>query len=100
MSEGRGHGERGASWPKPRADPRALEAGSLGKGTRERWELGDCSLTRAWGLRALQAIAPGGGETALREAALAAGQHSSRSHDTRWGLLPEPAVQILNFLFL
>lgn len=55
---------------------------------------------RAWGLRALQTIASGGGETALGEAALAAGQHSSRGHDTRWRLLPKPAVQVLNFLFL
>lgn len=55
---------------------------------------------RAWGLRALQTIASGGGETALGEAALAAGQHSSRGHDTGWRLLPKPAVQVLNFLFL
>lgn len=55
---------------------------------------------RARGLRALQAVAAGGGEAALGEAALAAGQHSSWGHDTRWGLLPKPAVQVLDFLFL
>lgn len=55
---------------------------------------------RAQGLRALQAVAPGGGKAALGEAALAAGQHSSGGHDTRWGLLPQPAVQVLNFLLL
>lgn len=55
---------------------------------------------RDWGLGTLQAVASGGGEATLGEAALAAGQHSSRGHDTRWGLLPKPAVQVLNFLFL
>lgn len=43
-------------------------------------------------IRALQAVAAGGGKAALREAALAAGQHSSWSYNTRWGLFPKPAV--------
>lgn len=80
--------------------PPRKKYGSLGKGTRERWELGNCNLTRSWGFRALQAVASGGGEAALGDAALAAGQHSSWSHDAWWGLLPKPAVQVLDFLFL
>lgn len=81
--------------------PRAWKkARSVGKGAQERWELGHCSLTRAQGLGALQAVAAGGGEAALREAALAAGQHRSWGHYPRWGLLPKPAVQVLNFLLL
>lgn len=87
----RNQGQTPGAWKK---------AASLGKRTRERWEPGNRSLTRAWGLGALQAVASGGGEATLGEAALAAGEHSGGGHDTRWGLLPKPAVQVLNFLFL
>lgn len=81
--------------------PRAWKkARSVGKGMRERRELDYCSLTRALRLRALQAVAAGGGEAALGEAALAAGEHSSGGHNTRRGLLPKPGVQVLNFLLL
>lgn len=82
------------------AERKARAWQSVGKGSQERWKQGGCSLTRARGLGALQAVAAGGGEAALGEAALAAGQHSSRGHNTWWGLLPKLAIQILNFLFL
>lgn len=95
-------GGGGASFPEPRLDHQGLEEDCVNKEevSRERRKLRVCHLTRAGEIRALQAVPAGGGEAALGEAALAAGQHSCWGYNTRWGLLPKSAVQVLNFLFL
>lgn len=98
--KGQRGGGGGASFPEPRLDHQGLEeAVSIRKKSQGK-KLGGCHLTRAGEIRALQAVTAGGGKAALGEAALAAGQHSCWGYNTRWGLLPKPAVQVLNFLFL
>jgi hypothetical protein len=88
LSGGRGSEEGGLVPQNQGVDHQGLEEDRAdGEGvSRKR------GLTRTREIRALQAVAAGGGKAALREAALAAGQHSSWSYNTRWGLFPKPAV--------